>query len=407
MKSLIIAPDIPWPHARHGAAQRTELLRRALSRVCETDLAVACVAPGDKTPEQLQATGVFCEEVPGFTAPSRSVFRWRRSLENARTRIEKYYAINNTLADWVEKSILESKYDFVVVRYLRSGAISGILHQNFRVPVILDFDDVDWAKEASRIRRLDCSLKQRAAMSIHNRYRERYCRRLARQSSHIWTVSHKEAMSIRPLRSEVLPNIPMSLPDTTFTHQSSECVILFVGLLNYGPNNEGVDWFIREVWQKVIGELPDARFRIVGKGLDPETAARWQAIDGIELLGFVPDLCDEYRRCSATVCPVFWGGGSNIKVLESLGYGRPCVVSRRVGDQFKADLGHQTGVYSCDDANAFLRHVLHLMKPSAASAAAVARGMKIISERFSFDHFAAIVERDVRRVLSSGSKVSR
>lgn len=400
MRALLIAPDVCWPQARHGAAQRTELLRQALSRVSETELAVACISHSEDPPDHPHIAKVFCEPESPFVSGSRRYAGWRWPMDEARERVHRYYAVNKEIAEWVQARLEEKRYDFVVLRYLRSGAISGLLREKLGVPIFLDFDDVDWLKEASRIRRSSVSLKNRVAMEMQNRYRETLCRQLAGLSTHIWTASRNESIKIRPLRSEVLPNIPMNLPKIYSPPEGNNSTVLFVGLLNYTPNRHGVDWFIREVWSRVIQQAPQARFRVVGKGLDEETHSRWQAAVGVDVLGFVPDIADEYRRASVSVCPIFWGGGSNIKVLESLGYGRPCVVSRRVGEQFQGYFGPDSGVFACDDSKTFSRYILQLLTPNQATITAVRLGVKVLHEQFSFDHFASIVERDVVRVLS-------
>ena len=35
--------------------------------------------------------------------------------------------------------------------------------------------------------------------------------------------------------------------------------VVFCGVMNYGPNVEGVRWFTREVWPRVHQRRPDAR----------------------------------------------------------------------------------------------------------------------------------------------------
>ena len=51
------------------------------------------------------------------------------------------------------------------------------------------------------------------------------------------------------------------------------------------------------------------------------------ALPNVEVSGFVQDLPPVYERAAFTVAPIYWGGGTKIKVLESLAYGRTCVAS--------------------------------------------------------------------------------
>jgi polysaccharide biosynthesis protein PslH len=99
--------------------------------------------------------------------------------------------------------------------------------------------------------------------------------------------------------------------------------MLFFGRLDYAPNAHGVARFLREGWPEVIAARPDARLRIAGGGLGGELAALVAGTDGVEALGFVPDLRAELARCRLCLVPLWQGGGTRLKVLESLAAARP------------------------------------------------------------------------------------
>ena len=52
------------------------------------------------------------------------------------------------------------------------------------------------------------------------------------------------------------------------------------------------------------------------------------AVEGIELLGFVPDLEPLYEACGFAVCPVLGGTGQQIQVVEAMANGLPVIASR-------------------------------------------------------------------------------
>jgi len=90
----------------------------------------------------------------------------------------------------------------------------------------------------------------------------------------------------------------------------------FVGALDYEPNREAVDWFVREVFPAVRSRRPDARFRVVGRGGD---ALSWVAAEpGVDLVGPVEDLQVELDRTDVSVVPIRVGAGTRLKVVEAL-----------------------------------------------------------------------------------------
>lgn len=401
MRALLIAPDQPWPIARHGAAQRTELLRRSLASICPTDLAVACIGADESAPAADHIVAVFREPASPPADP-RSVVERVFPLPALKRGIDGFYRAKPDLKDWCRMQIDSGRYAFVVVRYLRTAAMSGLLERRSEVPVFLDFDDVDWMKEAGRVAGLKLPLRWRIALARANRHRERLGRALAGRARRLWAASPAEQANLRPLSCTVLPNIPFALPERAAAPRvDGHPTVLFVGLLNYAPNREGLDRFIVRSWPSVRAANAEARLRIVGKGLDEAHAARWRLSPGVELAGYVDDLEREYAQSHCTICPVYWGGGSNIKVLESIGHRRASVVSSRVARQLEDWLPAGHGVVEASDDGSFADEVAALLVADAAADARVQRGQGVLKRRLSFDAFAATVRDEIRGALDT------
>lgn len=394
MRGLLLAPYPPWPAAITGATQRTELLRRALSTVAQVDLAVTDVAVHDEIPDLPHVVRVFRASAPARPR-ARSWLHRLFPLPRLRRRVRQAYAVREDLAAWLRERVRAGDYDFVAVRYLRTAAQAGLQRGDLGVPVLLDCDDLDWPKEAERIAAAGGSLRYRLMLHLANRYRERLCREVAGGAAVLWAVSGAERAALAPLTASVLANVPMSVPAAAGAPAGeAPAVVLFVGLLGYAPNRDGLDWFVSRVWPRVRSLCPDAVLRIAGGGLDEATAGQWMRQAGVRVLGFVPDLAPEYAACRCTVCPVFWGGGSNIKVLESLAHGRPCVASERVSRQFEGVLGAHTGLFPADNPEECAARVAALLRGGSGIDEAARRGREAVVERYSFEAFSRIAVHD-------------
>src|SRR5690606_21015222 len=117
-------------------------------------------------------------------------------------------------------------------------------------------------------------------------------------------------------------------------------VILTVSAMRFRVNEEAVDRFVQKIWPRIRAAAPQARFRIVGSQMTEAHRARWGAHAGVEVIGFVERLADAYGACALTVAPIFEGGGTKIKVLESLLYGRTCVVAPHAQRGYEHVLRH-------------------------------------------------------------------
>ena len=94
--------------------------------------------------------------------------------------------------------------------------------------------------------------------------------------------------------------------------------LLFVGSLNYEPNAQGLEWFVREVAPRVR-ERVAIEIEVVGPG------RRGPELPGVTYLGRVDDVGAAYARAHAAVVPLRAGAGSRLKVVEALARGVPLV----------------------------------------------------------------------------------
>ena len=104
--------------------------------------------------------------------------------------------------------------------------------------------------------------------------------------------------------------------------------VCFIGSMQWMPNIEGMDWFLKEVWPLVLHEMPQAELYIAGKGMDA-SFDRWKG-PGVFLEGFVPNASDFIQNHNVFVVPLLSGGGMRLKVVEAMGMAMP-IVSTAIG----------------------------------------------------------------------------
>ena len=106
---------------------------------------------------------------------------------------------------------------------------------------------------------------------------------------------------------------------------------LFVGGLDYGPNREAAGFIV-----DCLAPLLRSRSTTVTiAGGDREdipgchSQERASACSTVLFAGRPPDLTAFYRRAYAVLVPIKSGGGTRLKVLEALAYGRPVISTRK------------------------------------------------------------------------------
>ncbi|HKV42055.1 MAG TPA: glycosyltransferase [Blastocatellia bacterium] len=105
--------------------------------------------------------------------------------------------------------------------------------------------------------------------------------------------------------------------------------VVFVGSMDYHANEDGAVFFANQVWPVLLARYPALTLTLVGR--NPTTAVRKLAsLPGVELTGTIDDVRPYYREAALAVVPLRVGGGSRLKILESMACGVP-VVSTTVG----------------------------------------------------------------------------
>ncbi len=166
-------------------------------------------------------------------------------------------------------------------------------------------------------------------------------------------------------------------------------LITFVGAMDWEPNLDGVEYFCGDVWPSIKAEVPQARFRIVGRN-PGRRVQKWASIDAsIEVTGRVPSVVEHLRQSAVVIVPLRIGGGTRLKIYEAMATAK-AVVSTTLGAE-GLDVHHGSDIMLADDSESFAHAVIMLLRDrelrhryeKAAAETAARYDWPAIGERFS------------------------
>jgi glycosyltransferase involved in cell wall biosynthesis len=174
---------------------------------------------------------------------------------------------------------------------------------------------------------------------------------------------------------------------------ASAPLITFVGAMDWEPNVDAVEYFCSEIWPAIKAEVPQARFRIVGRN-PGRRVQKWASNsnsndDSIEVTGRVPSVVEHLRQSAVIIVPLRIGGGTRLKIYEAMATAK-AVVSTTVGAE-GLDVHHGRDIMLADDAPSFAQAVIMLLRDpelrrryeKAAAETAARYDWPAIGERFS------------------------
>jgi glycosyltransferase involved in cell wall biosynthesis len=188
-------------------------------------------------------------------------------------------------------------------------------------------------------------------------------------------------------------------PEASKTDAQLAPLITFIGAMDWEPNVDGVEYFCSEIWPAIKAEVPEARFRIVGR--NPVRRVEKWASESIEVTGRVPSVIEHLRESAVVIVPLRIGGGTRLKIYEAMAAGK-AVVSTTVGAE-GLDVHHGRDIILADDARAFSQAVIMLLRDRGLRG----RYEKAAAETTARYDWAAIGQRFSEVLQSVAEKKSR
>ncbi len=201
-------------------------------------------------------------------------------------------------------------------------------------------------------------------------------------------VSDTDAGRLREIapaaRTEVIANgVDVGYFDGPPNDDEGVASVVMVGSHGWYPNRDAALWFLDEIWPRLTAAKPHARWIVIGSEPDPRIVEAGNRDERIEVLGFVDDLRPEVARAAVFVCPYHDGGGSRLKVLDSLAM-RKALVSTPVGVEGIA-LKDGVEFLLATTAEVFARRVLELFDDPARRIALGVAGRARVEREFAWE----------------------
>lgn len=170
--------------------------------------------------------------------------------------------------------------------------------------------------------------------------------------------------------------------------------LVFVGSMDWMPNVDGIQWFVREVLPLIRKKRSGVSLAIVGRNPPPEIRMFAQSEAGVTVTGTVADVRPYLWNGKVSVVPLRIGGGTRLKIYESMAAGTP-VVSTAVGAEGLAAT-HPEQIRLADDAEGTARECLELLGNVEAARRVSEAAQKLVVERFSWnqvtEHFEHLMD---------------
>ena len=167
--------------------------------------------------------------------------------------------------------------------------------------------------------------------------------------------------------------------------------ILFLGALDWRPNQDAVAFLLKDIFPLVRARIPDARLLVVGRNPPNWLLKQISDASGVQLRANVPDVRPFLAKSSLMIVPLRIGGGSRLKILEALASGLP-VVSTAVGAE---GLSLKSGRHWIEGntADELVNATVDCLERQQWAQTIADEGRQIVQQRYDWEHLADKLER--------------
>ncbi len=329
---LFLTHRVPHPPNRGDRIRSWNIIRFLQERA---NIHLACLTDEPVSEASRNELDRVCSRIE--IQPLSSPARWLHGIfslltgGSATEGMFKCSKLQATVSDWGREIQFDAVFVFCssMIQFATAPELNDI-------PLVVDLVDVDsekwlnYAESASYFKRQLYRLEAKRVRQLETK--------IAECANAVTLVSGEEVKVFRKFcEAENLHAIGNGV-DLDYFHPASaeyskpktgdgeSFKLVFVGVLDYRANIEGLRWFCREVWPKVREQIPGVELDLVGRRPGDEA---WQLakLSGVNLIGEVDDVRPYVWNADVVIAPLTIARGIQNKVLEAMAMAKPIIAS--------------------------------------------------------------------------------
>ncbi|HTX88216.1 MAG TPA: glycosyltransferase family 4 protein [Bacteroidales bacterium] len=386
MKVLMLCNKSPYP-AREGGPIAMNMIAEGLLeaghqvRILAVNSDKYCVDPDCIDPAYREKTGIELVHV------DLSV-KWIPAFFNLFT--DRSYHVERFISPVFRSKLIEvlRKESFDIVQF----------EMLFMSPYLDTVRNFSRARAVLRPHNIEHMIWQRIADNTRNPLKKFYLDHLSRtlrqyelsvlqRFDGIVPITEEDAKFFREALRPATRNIPVSaIPfgiDADHLPEPSGPVefpsLFSLGAMNWIPNEEGIRWFLDQVWPEVHARMPSLKYYLAGRHMPAWLAE--SRYPGVEVVGEVADAWEFMQSKAIMLVPLFSGSGIRIKIIEGMAAGKTIISTSIGAEGIRCTNGRDIRI--ADTAGQFLREIETCARDAALCRRTGEEARRLVSDQYS------------------------
>ena len=244
---------------------------------------------------------------------------------------DKSYHVERFISENFRKKLIEilqkDKYDIVQLEMIYMAPYIETIRANSDALIVLRAHNVEhliW----DRIAKKTNFLPKKWYLNHLVRTLRDYELNAINKVDGIAAITYRDAAFFRGETAVPVVDIPFGVNPEEFTpnYEVNETPTLYhIGSMNWMPNEEGIRWFLKNVWEKLHERKPEIQLNLAGRHM-PKWLMNLKK-KNIKVLGEVPSAQEFIRNNDISIVPLLSGSGIRIKIIESMAMGKTVITT--------------------------------------------------------------------------------
>lgn len=388
MHILFITDNIPFPPISGDRIRVYQLLKR----VAQTHrVSIAAPIRNEEEEQSVQVLKKICQHVLTASLPRRSPLAHLPGLFQTAFSgrpLELHFLTSKELQRKV-KALLESEQiDIVQCEHSRMAHYADLLPAKSGAKTLLTFHNAA-AQQFDTIYRITSSWLPKFRAWLFSRQMRRWEARCVRTFDRCIAVSENDRnlllQDVPEQRIELVANGVDTQTCQPLPRPKGVPELILIGLMSYQPYTDSAIYFCETILPLIRKATGEVKVLVVGP--NPSLSVKRLNGNGVTVTGRVPDVTPYYQESCISVVPLRAGGGTRLKILEAMAFGRP-VVSTSLGCE-GLNVRHEEHLLIADEPQQFADCVLRLLRNDDLYARITNRARALVEAEYDWDVLTA------------------
>lgn len=401
MRVLQICNKTPYPPKEGGSMAMHALTRMLLQEQHEVKVLAInsskCFVAEEEIPEDYRRQTDF--ECVYIDTELKAGPALKALLHNRSYHAVRFYS--KAFEQRLTEILQQREFDVIQLETVYPAVYLQTLRRYSRAKIVVRAHNIEhkiWERVAAHT----ANPFKRIYLNILSRQLQRFEEEVLRQADGIECISPIDAdyFQLKGIRTPVC-TIPFGFtaaklqqhrPDTPAKQN-----LFSLASMNWQPNIEGIQWFLRKCWPQIRRERPGLEFLIAGRNLQTDRIPR--TAEGVRILGEVPDAAAFMQENGLLIVPLLSGSGVRIKILEGMSLGKTIITTSIGAEGIR--VCHKENILIADTPEAFAEAVDYCFTYPENCRRIGEKAREFILEEYAEDRIAEKLTRFLQQIIDN------